>query len=336
MPDDHANRLSHDMLRIFPRRRRHTADAAAVGSGSSSSSSSLLTPQDLRLALEGNTLLSGTGVERRGAGASLRATGAGPVSAAAPASWQKQEPSHRLSWGAGLSQVAEARALPPPSAGRSGTGPCSARVSEAAESDTSRSDPAAGEQPRAALVASAMYAAAAAGPGQQPSEAHKSQALSLEGLLVASRPAPPAAVLGAEASSSAGEWAGSAGSMHWGQAAEGSLSHRTPAAAAVLEAGLSADDSGVSPPLDSRQTAAHATLRASVVFGESPECQGCPHAFLFCTNYSILIDVCSAGMGRRRSHQCTAWCSCCSRQQCSSAGQAPVQLCRATGTCGRA
>ena len=288
MPSDHAHRSSHDMLRIFPRRRRHTADAAAVGSGNSSSS--LLTLQDLGLALEGSTLLSGTGVERRAAGASLRATGAGPVTAAVPASRQKQELVRGLSWGAGLSQVTEARALPPPSAGRSGIGPCSARVSEAAGSDTSRSDCAAGEQLHAALVGSATYAAAAAGPSQQPLEAPKSQALSLEGLLGATRPAPPAAVLRAEASCSAGERAGSAGSMHWAQAAEGSLSHRTPAAAAVLEAKLSADDLGVSPSLDSQWTAAQATLWLAVVLCKSPECQGCLHAF--CSYRIINYDYC--------------------------------------------
>ena len=281
MPHDHSHRMSHDMLRVFPRRRRHTADAAAMGNGgSSSSSNSLLMSQSLGLALEGSTLLSGTGVERRAAGAALRATGAGPVSAAASASQQK-EPSLGLSWGAGhswgagQSEVAEARALPPPSAGRSATGPGSARVSEAAESYTSRSDSAAGEQSSAALTGSATYAAAAAGPDQQPLEAHKSQALTLEGLLAGSGPAPPAAALRDEASSSAGEQADSTGSLHWGQAAEGSLSQRTPAPAAVLEAGLSADESGVSSSLDSLRTAAQATLRASVVLGKSPVCESC-------------------------------------------------------------
>lgn len=247
MPDEYAHRVSYDVLRIFPRRRRHTADAAAVGNGSSSSS--LPAPQDLGLALEGSTLLSGAGVERRAAGAALRATGAGPVSAAVPASRQKQEPSHGLSWGAALSQVADAQALPSPSAGRSGTGPGSARVSEAAESDTSPSESTAGEQPRAALAGSATYATAAVGPSQQPLEAHKSQAPGLEGLLLGSRPAPPAAVLRAEASSSAGERAESAGSKHWAKAAESSLSQRTPAAAALLETGLRAVASEVSSSL---------------------------------------------------------------------------------------
>ena len=282
MPHDHSHRLSYDMLRVFPRRRRHTADAAAMGNGgSSSSSSSLLMSQDLGLALEGSTLLSGSGVERRAAGAALRATGAGPVSAAVSASQQKKGPSRGPSWGAGhswgagQSEVAEARALPQLSAGRSATGPGSARISEAAESYTSRSDSAAGEQSRAALNGSATYAAAAAGPDQQPLEADKSQALSLEGLLAGSGLAPPAAALEDEASSSAGERAESTGSLHRGQAAEGSLSQRTPAAAAVLEAGLSADESGVSSSLDSHRTAAQATLRASFVLGKSPVCEGC-------------------------------------------------------------
>ena len=322
MPDDHAHRSSHDMLRIFPRRRRYTADAAAVGSGSSSSS--LPTPQDPGLSLEGSTLLSGAGVERRVAGAALRSTGAGPVSAAAPASRQKQAPSRRLSWGASLPQVAEARALPPPSAGRSGTSPCSARVSEAAGSDTSRSDSAAGEQPRAALaVGSATCAAAAAGPGQQTLEAHSSQAPSSEGLLVGSRPGRPAAVQRAEASSPAGERAEGSGSMQWGRAAEGSLSQGTPAAAAVLEAGGSADESGVSSSLDSRRTAAHVTLRV---------CVGCVWAVSGVRG----LPACSAGMGRCGGHGRNASCSCCSRQQCSSAEQAPAQLCRTAGTCGHA